>query len=86
MQVTIRRACPTNNEALARRASLFIRRLAVTYFRAIYLALSSALRRFTVLFGMGRRGSTSLWPPSKAAVRQPCGLPNQFGRSCLLWI
>ena len=41
-------------------------RLAVTYFRAIYLALSSALKRFTVLFGMGRRGSTSLWPPSKA--------------------
>ncbi len=28
-------------------------------------ALSSAQRRFTVLFGMGRRGSTSLWPPSK---------------------
>ena len=28
-------------------------------------ALASALRRFTVLFGMGRRGSTSLWPPSK---------------------
>ena len=26
-------------------------------------ALSSALRRFTVLFGMGRRGTTSLWPP-----------------------
>ena len=30
-------------------------------------ALASALRRFTVLFGMGRRGSTSLWPPSKTA-------------------
>ena len=45
---------------------MFMGRLAVTYFRAIYLALSSALKRFTVLFGMGRRGSTSLWPPSKA--------------------
>jgi hypothetical protein len=28
-------------------------------------ALSSAQSRFTVLFGMGRRGSNSLWPPSK---------------------
>ncbi|KPK30014.1 MAG: hypothetical protein AMJ66_09880, partial [Betaproteobacteria bacterium SG8_40] len=27
--------------------------LAVSYFRTVYLALSSALRRFTVLFGMG---------------------------------
>ena len=40
--------------------------LAVSYFRTVYLALSSALRRFTVLFGMGRRGTTSLWPPGKA--------------------
>ena len=27
-------------------------------------ALSSARRRFTVLFGMGRGGSNVLWPPS----------------------
>ena len=39
--------------------------LAVSYFRTVYLALSSALRRFTVLFGMGRRGTTSLLPPGK---------------------
>ena len=40
----------------------------MSYFRTVYLALSSALRRFTVLFGMGRRGTTSLWPPGKACV------------------
>ena len=28
-----------------------------------YTALSSALRRFTVLFGMGRGGSNALWSP-----------------------
>ena len=33
----------------------------MTYFRAVYPALSSARRRFTVLFGMGRRGSSALW-------------------------
>src|SRR5213592_3337839 len=37
--------------------------LALTYFRAVYLALSSALPRFTVLFGMGRSGSRALWAP-----------------------
>ena len=40
--------------------------LALTYFRAVYLALSSALLRFTVLFGMGRRGSRALWAPDIA--------------------
>jgi hypothetical protein len=34
--------------------------LTMTYFRAIYLALSSARHRFTVLFGMGRSGSSAL--------------------------
>ena len=29
----------------------------MTYFRTVYSALSSARLRFTVLFGMGRRGS-----------------------------
>ena len=38
-------------------------RLAVSYFHMANATLSSALRRFTVLFGMGRRGTTSLWPP-----------------------
>lgn len=32
----------------------------MTYFRMVYPTLSLALRRFTVLFGMGRGGSTSL--------------------------
>ena len=32
-------------------------------------ALSSAQSRFTVLFGMGRRGSNSLWPPSKTVQK-----------------
>ena len=30
--------------------------------------LSSALRRFTVLFGMGRSGSTLLWSSSEACI------------------
>ena len=38
-------------------------RLAVSYFHMANATLSSALRCFTVLFGMGRRGTTSLWPP-----------------------
>ncbi len=38
-------------------------RLAVSYFHTANAALSSALRCFTVLFGMGRGGTTSLWPP-----------------------
>src|SRR5687768_13163519 len=32
----------------------------MTYFRAVYPALSSACCRFTVLFGMGRSGSSRL--------------------------
>ena len=36
-----------------------------TYFRKKYNSLSSAWRRFTVLFGMGRSGTTSVWPPGK---------------------
>ena len=39
-----------------------------TYFRKKYNSLSSAWRRFTVLFGMGRRGSTLLWPPGLKPV------------------
>ena len=36
--------------------------LTVTYFHTGRPALSSAQGRFTVLFGMGRGGSTLLWP------------------------
>ena len=35
--------------------------LTMSYFRGKYIPLSSALSRFTVLFGMGRGGSNSLW-------------------------
>ena len=35
------------------------------YFHRKYNRLSSTLRRFTVLFGMGRSGATSLWSPDK---------------------
>ena len=37
--------------------------LAMTYFRTGKTALSSAQRRFTVLFGMGRGGANALWSP-----------------------
>ena len=60
----------------------------MTYFRAVYPALSSALRRFTVLFGMGRRGANALWSSEKTVARQTsAGLPrsmlalNNAGRS-----
>ena len=42
------------------RAFLLHRVLTMTYFHAVYPALSSARLRFTVLFGMGRRGPTAL--------------------------
>ena len=45
-----------------------------TYFRKKYNSLSSAWRRFTVLFGMGRSGSALLWPPGlklSAPVKEP---------------
>src|SRR6266404_960939 len=32
--------------------------------------LSSAQTRFTVLFGMGRRGSRLLWPPDKRRMKK----------------
>ena len=35
--------------------------LTMSYFHRKYIPLSSALRCFTVLFGMGRGGATSLW-------------------------
>ena len=39
--------------------------LTMSYFRGKYIPLSSALSRFTVLFGMGRSGSNSLWSSGK---------------------
>ena len=50
----------------------------MTYFRAVYPALSSALRRFTVLFGMGRRGANALWSSEKTVARQTWGLPRSM--------
>ena len=50
--------------------------LAVTYFHWKYNQLSSAQKRFTVLFGMGRSGTTSVWPPGKGFDSQ-----NAFGPS-----
>ena len=60
----------------------------MSYFHGKCIPLSSAQRRFTVLFGMGRGGSTSLWssgidgrpfecgaaraPRSKDPSRKPC--------------
>ena len=35
----------------------------MTYFHWKYNQLSSAQRRFTVLFGMGRSGTATLWSP-----------------------
>jgi hypothetical protein len=40
--------------------------LAMPYFRASAPALSSAMKRFTVLFEMGRSGTTSLLSPSNS--------------------
>ena len=45
-----------------------MRSLTVTYFHRKYNRLSSAQRRFTVLFGMGRSGTTLLWPSGKGFV------------------
>ena len=42
---------------------LHVGSLAMTYFHWKYNQLSSALKRFTVLFGMGRSGTATLWSP-----------------------
>ena len=44
-------------------AGVHIGSLAMTYFHWKYNQLSSAQRRFTVLFGMGRSGTATLWSP-----------------------
>ena len=45
----------------------------MSYFHGKYIPLSSALRRFTVLFGMERGGATSLWSSGKER-RPTCGI------------
>ena len=57
----------------------------MTYFHAKKIALSSALERFTVLFGMGRGGSTPLWSSDIGRVRGAgiegtCGKGGNTGR------
>ena len=55
----------------------------MTYFRAKKIALSSALERFTVLFGMGRGGSTPLWSSDIGRLRGACiGAPSLKGGCC----
>lgn len=44
--------------------------LAMTYFHWKYNQLSSAQRRFTVLFGMGRSGTATLWSPGLKGVEK----------------
>ena len=55
--------------------------LAMTYFRTGMTALSSAQRRFTVLFGMGRGGSNALWSPRIwwLCVLHICNTSNGMG-------
>src|SRR6185369_9499287 len=43
-------------------------------------ALSSAQRRFTVLFGMGRSGTTSLWSSGLTCCLVAVWRPSQFDR------
>ena len=40
----------------------------MSYFHWKYNQLSSAIKRFTVLFGMGRSGTASLWSSGKGFV------------------
>ena len=63
---------------------MFVGSLTMTYFRAVYPALSSALRRFTVLFGMGRRGANALWSSEKTVARQAEPAPRHAYRSTTL--
>ena len=48
--------------------------LTMSYFRTEYTVLSSALRRFTTLFGMGRGGATSLLSSDVACRASSCQL------------
>ena len=55
----------SENPCRPKSAGVHIGSLAMTYFHWKYNQLSSAQRRFTVLFGMGRSGTTSLWSSGK---------------------
>ena len=50
----------------------------MTYFHAVYPALSSARLRFTVLFGMGRRGATALW---SSGIQEPGVRSQESGKT-----
>ena len=54
----------------------------MSYFHWKYNQLSSALRRFTVLFGMGRSGTAPLWSPGKALEF----FANETKRVAIAWI
>ena len=56
----------------SRKTGPIVGTLTMTYFHAVYPALSSALRRFTVLFGMGRRGSNALWSSENSVSGLDC--------------
>jgi len=53
------------NAPAASRGVFMLASLTMSYFHGKYIPLSSAQRRFTVLFGMGRSGTTSLWSSGK---------------------
>jgi hypothetical protein len=57
--------------------------LTMTYFRAVYPALSSARRRFTVLFGMGRRGTNALWSSEKLGGGRHAAPPSGMVLGCV---
>jgi hypothetical protein len=57
--------------------------LTMTYFRAVYPALSSARRRFTVLFGMGRRGTNALCSSEKLGGGRHAAPPSGMVLGCV---
>ena len=54
--------------------------LTMTYFHGRESPLSSALSRFTVLFGMGRGGANSLWSSGMACCRRAAQHTAAAGR------
>src|SRR3546814_21169455 len=57
----------TKNPDACASGSVVFKTLAVSYSHMAAATLSSALSRFTSVFGMGTGGSNSLWPPGKLA-------------------
>ena len=57
--------------------------LTMTYFRAVYPALSSACCRFTVLFGMGRSGSSRLKSSGIDRPMRAASAGRQGGLGCV---